>query len=101
MRAEGPLGTSRLYDARSREPLRVWQRRMQRGEFANLHELREAWPRADLVNTMARVPVIVFNIGGNKYRLIVNITWLYKTVFIKRVFTHVEYDDWSRKGRPL
>ena len=36
---------------------------------------------------------VVFNIGGNKYRLVVRILYVSQKVFILRVMTHQEYDD--------
>lgn len=36
--------------------------------------------------------VVVFNIGGNKYRLTVNVRYRYHTVYVRRVMTHSEYD---------
>ena len=38
----------------------------------------------------------VFNIGGNKYRLIAAIHYNRQTVFVMRIYTHREYDkiDW-------
>ena len=40
----------------------------------------------------------MFNIGGNKYRLVVNIVYSMRTVFIEGVYTHVEYDRLTRAG---
>jgi mRNA interferase HigB len=37
---------------------------------------------------------VVFNIKGNKYRVIARISFHYKRVWIKHVFTHAEYDRW-------
>lgn len=35
---------------------------------------------------------VVFNIAGNKYRLIVNINYAYKAIYIRFIGTHEEYD---------
>ena len=45
---------------------------------------------------------IIFDIGGNKYRLVVHVAYRHKTVLIKFVGTHAEYDkvDASKIGRP-
>ncbi|PIG93102.1 type II toxin-antitoxin system HigB family toxin [Gloeocapsopsis sp. IPPAS B-1203] len=42
--------------------------------------------------------MIVFNIGGNKYRLITFIDYTYQKVFIRYILTHSEYDkdDWKK-----
>lgn len=40
----------------------------------------------------------VFNIGGNKYRLITHIRYDWGKVFIKAVLTHKEYDEGDWKG---
>jgi mRNA interferase HigB len=39
----------------------------------------------------------VFNIGGNKYRLIASIHFNRKKVYIRRILTHVEYDKGAWK----
>ena len=35
---------------------------------------------------------VIFNIGGNKYRLVVHITYPFKRVLVKFIGTHKEYD---------
>ena len=43
-------------------------------------------------------PQTVFNIGGNKYRLIALVNYSLQTVLVRRVLTHAECDkeDWKR-----
>ncbi|MHC5775739.1 type II toxin-antitoxin system HigB family toxin [Nostoc sp.] len=50
-------------------------------------ELRSVFPSADLVGDL-----IVFNIGGNKYRLITSIHFNRQKVYIRDILTHSEYD---------
>ena len=40
---------------------------------------------------------IVFNIGGNRYRLATRIFYVSQKVFVLRVMTHAEYDDGTWK----
>ncbi len=37
-------------------------------------------------------PYTIFNIGGNNFRLIAEISYLEKTIIIDSIFTHAEYD---------
>lgn len=47
-------------------------------------------------NTVDRVSgCVVFDVGGNKYCIIADVVFRSQTVFIKRVFTHKEYDSWK------
>jgi len=38
---------------------------------------------------------IVFDVGGNKYRVVTDVVFRSQTVFIKHVFTHGEYNLWK------
>jgi mRNA interferase HigB len=63
---------------------------MESTQFENFAELKAAFNSVDKVGIF-----YVFNIGGNKYRLITAIHFNTKMVFIRSVFTHKEYDKWK------
>ncbi len=64
-----------------------WYRHMKQSNFASIEEIREIFPSADKVGKLT-----VFNIGGNKVRLIAAIHYNRKKVYIRAVLTHSEYD---------
>ena len=59
-----------------------------RRNFASLAEVRTVFPTADKVDKFT-----VFNIGGNKARLITAIHYNRRKVYIRAVLTHEEYDQ--------
>lgn len=71
----------------SEVPLVAWYKLMDKGRYRNFAELRATFPGVDNVGDL-----FVFNIGGNKYRLIAAIDFKGEMVFIKAVLTHREYD---------
>jgi mRNA interferase HigB len=70
----------------SESALSRWFKIMQRQGFTNLEALRATFPTADKVGDF-----IVFNIDGNKYRLIAVIHFNRRKVYIRHVLTHREY----------
>ena len=64
-----------------------WYREMRRRNFSSLADLRGVFPSADLVGKLT-----VFNIGGNRVRLIAAIHYNRRRVYIRAVLTHTEYD---------
>ena len=94
----------------SRPGLLRWLELVQQGNFSSIVELRETFPHADLVKKETpaqprqQVPYsnrettfTVFNIGGNKARLIAIMRYDSQQVVIHEVLTHAEYDAWNRK----
>ena len=71
-------------------PLQAWRKIIEAGNFNNFAELKRAFNATDKVGDF-----YVFDIGGNKYRLIAAIHFNRKMVFIRHVFTHREYDKWT------
>ena len=74
----------------TRSALNHWYELISGRSFRSIAELREVLPHADLVDGWT-----VFNIGGNKARLIAFIHYGRQTVSIHRVLTHSEYDKWK------
>ena len=82
----------RIWEAKQRYPstssaLDGWYRIMKKNSFANFTELKSIFRSADKVNDY-----YVFNIGGNKIRLIANIRFVKQRVYIRHILTHKEYD---------
>jgi mRNA interferase HigB len=71
----------------SESALTSWTKIARKANWQNFAELKSVYPTADLVGRF-----VVFNIGGNKYRLIARIVYRSQTVFVIRVMTHKEYD---------
>ncbi len=71
----------------SETALTRWYKLIKLSNFKTFEELRSVFPSADLVNEL-----IVFNIGGNKYRLIASIHFNRQKVYIRNILTHSEYD---------
>jgi len=65
-----------------------WYRLAKQGRFRSFSDLRETFPSADQVGKLT-----VFNIGGNKARLVAAIHYNRGKVYIRAVLTHKEYDE--------
>lgn len=76
----------------SQSSLIRWYKIMQKSEFDSFNELRRTFPTADKVGDL-----IVFNISGNKYRLIASIHFNRNKIYIRHVLTHPEYDKGAWK----
>lgn len=70
----------------SKTALARWFKIMEHMEFESFSELRTVFPSADQVNRW-----IVFNIAGNKYRLIASIHFNRHKVYVRHILTHPEY----------
>ncbi|HMP08343.1 MAG TPA: type II toxin-antitoxin system HigB family toxin, partial [Lacipirellulaceae bacterium] len=59
---------------------------------APMADVQAAFPGADGFNLECGIPVVVFNVGGNKFRLVARIYYHYGRVYVKTVLTHKDYD---------
>ncbi len=76
----------------SEEPLQSWRHIIEHNSFDNFAALRQTFRSVDKVGDRH-----VFNIGGNKYRLVATISYSIQTVWVKKVLTHMEYDKGAWK----
>lgn len=79
----------------SRSALEAWFKIVRGTKYATLNELKRTFPKADKVGEK-----IVFNIGGNKYRLITVIHFNRSKVFVRDVLTHEAYNRERWKDEP-
>ena len=91
-----------IHDAISRHPdaagwLNQWWRLATKWRWESLHDVRRVYPSVDQVGRC-----LVFNVCGNRYRLIVGVRYADEsqrdTLWVKHFLTHAEYDGdyWRR-----
>lgn len=77
----------------SKNALEAWNREVLKLDWNNPNEIKDMYASASILGDEK----VVFNIAGNKYRLIVKINYYAKIVFIKFVGTHKQYDKLNIK----
>jgi mRNA interferase HigB len=77
--------------------LLYWHTLAESARWTGLQEVRRTFPHADAVTVASGRTVVIFNIAGNRYRLITAIHYDRQRVFTLRVMTHAEYskDTWK------
>jgi mRNA interferase HigB len=75
------------------DPLRRWFKLAKHAEWSHFADLKADCPSADSVED-----VIVVNIGGNKYRLVIEVYFRNQVVLVRHVLTHDEYDQCKWKA---
>lgn len=75
-------------NADSEQPLRAWYAEAKESDWTNSNDIKGKFHSASVVGKNR----VVFNIKGNKYRLIVAVKYEFKIVYIRFVGTHKEYD---------
>jgi mRNA interferase HigB len=79
--------------------LRSWLEVAESANWRNLMDVRQTYPHADGVPIQSDMIATVFNIKGNRYRLIAKIDFGRSVMRIINVLTHAEYDSGRWKGK--
>ena len=85
------IGTLRNFWANHRdaeEPLKAWYQEVGLADWATPHQVKAMYRNASAIGDNR----IVFNIAGNKYRLIVKFNYPYRIGYVRFIGTHAEYD---------
>jgi mRNA interferase HigB len=72
-----------------KEPLLAWYRHALRADWASPAEVKADFGQASILKDGR----VVFNLAGNKYRLVVWINYHYRVVYIRFIGTHSQYDQ--------
>jgi mRNA interferase HigB len=84
-------------NAEAEPPLRAWFSLMTSTRFENPHHVKQAFASVDFLGGHTTV----FDIGGNKFRLVVDMRYDLDAgrVYVRHVLTHAAYDRLMRAGR--
>ena len=87
----------RIWEAKKKYPesanaLDGWYRVIKGNQFSHFAELKKTFSSVDKVGDLC-----VFDIGGNKLRLIATLHFQRQKIYIRHILTHKEYDrnDWK------
>ena len=73
---------------KAKSPLEAWYQIAKHAQWESVADVRKAFNTADPVGRF-----VVFDIGGNKYRLIAVLHFNRGKLFVRHVLTHAEYDE--------
>jgi mRNA interferase HigB len=74
--------------ADAEQPLKAWFAEVNAARWTSLVQIKRRYPSATVVDAER----VVFNIGGNKYRLVVKLWFPGQALWIKFIGTHRQYD---------
>lgn len=72
----------------AKEPVLAWYRYVLRANWSTPAEVKQDFRNASILKDGR----VVFNISGNKYRLIAWINYTYQVVYVRFLGTHAQYD---------
>ena len=70
-------------------PLKAWYREAELADWSSPHAVKGRYRHASVIGDNR----IVFNIAGNRYRLIVKFNYSYRMAYIRFIGTHAAYDE--------
>jgi mRNA interferase HigB len=87
-----PLTEFGALHPRAVTPLDDWFRLAEKSVWKNFADVRRTFGQTDVARVNSGNTVCVFDIGGNKFRLIAKVSYEKEKIYVLRVLTHREYD---------
>ncbi len=78
----------------SASPLNEWYQKTKNSDWSKFTDVKKTWNSCDPIGNDR----YVFDIGGNNYRLIAMIHFKKRTLYIRKILTHKEYTEMSKRG---
>lgn len=76
--------------AGSRVPFEEWIEKVEAARWSSLVDVKSTFNSADYVKGL-----VVFNVGGNNFRVVAEVVYKDSIIRIAKVGTHAEYDGWK------
>ena len=78
----------------SESVMQAFYKALEKLKAENFAELKQTFGKADLAGRRT-----IFDVGGNKYRVVARVNFEARTIHILHVFTHREYDKWNKEEK--
>jgi mRNA interferase HigB len=73
----------------ARQALFAWFAEVEKADWSGPEDIKARYPSASIINGER----VVFNVKGNKYRIVIAIKFQFHTIHIRFIGTHAEYDE--------
>jgi mRNA interferase HigB len=73
----------------AQQPLKSWFAEVEEADWTRMADIKEQYAHVSIIDNER----VVFNIGGNKFRLVVKLWFSGRCVWIKFIGTHAEYNS--------
>jgi len=80
-------------------PLRDWHHLASRASWRSFADVKATFGRTEQAKVASGQSVCVFNVGGNKFRLVAFVSYAKGKVYVLRVMTHREYDKGNQQWK--
>jgi mRNA interferase HigB len=80
-------------------PLRAWYKIASGATWRNFADVKATFGQTDQTKVRSGQKICVFDIGGNKFRLVAFVSYAKAKVYVLRIMTHKEYDKGNQQWK--